>query len=159
MKHLTKDKGDVAVAQVIAKMMKEGIQVCLPISEHLPFDLIALNCTTGELAKVQVKYVSLRDGKIIIPLEGTAWTNSRGMYAKKRDLSQIDAFAVYCPDIDGVYYVPVSSLKSSTRAFTLRVSSTRNSQKFGVNNIADFSDPMSVFYSCQIEGDSSLARQ
>ena len=39
MNHHTKNLGDIGVAQVIASLMKNGIQVCLPISEHLPFDL------------------------------------------------------------------------------------------------------------------------
>ena len=41
-RHRTKDKGDLGVACVITDLMKAGIQVSLPLSEHLPFDLIAI---------------------------------------------------------------------------------------------------------------------
>jgi hypothetical protein len=34
-KHLTKDKGDLAVAHVIADLRAHGIIPCLPLSEHL----------------------------------------------------------------------------------------------------------------------------
>lgn len=41
MKHHTKDKGDKGTGNVIADLLSKGIQICLPLSEHLPFDLIA----------------------------------------------------------------------------------------------------------------------
>ena len=55
MNHPTKNKGDIGVAQIIADLMKNGIQVCLPISEHLPFDLIAISPDGHFLKRVQVK--------------------------------------------------------------------------------------------------------
>jgi hypothetical protein len=50
MEHHTKTKGDKGMGFVIADLLSKGIQVALPISEHLPFDLIAMN-TDGQLKK------------------------------------------------------------------------------------------------------------
>ena len=55
MRHHTKDKGDIGLGFVIADLFSHGIQVALPISEHLPFDLIAIS-EHRKLARVSVKY-------------------------------------------------------------------------------------------------------
>ncbi|WP_184202219.1 group I intron-associated PD-(D/E)XK endonuclease [Armatimonas rosea] len=146
MNHHTKNKGDIGVALVIADLMKNGFQVCLPISEHLPFDLIAINCDDGRLKRVQVKYISLRAGKISIPLEGTSWTNNKGMYSVKKDLSYIDAFAIYCPSVDRVFYVNTIEFQGNTRAFTLRVCLPSNNQVKGVHLADAFCNPSRIFF-------------
>jgi hypothetical protein len=43
MRHHTKDKGDIGLACAMADLVKHDIQVALPMSEHLPFDLIAIH--------------------------------------------------------------------------------------------------------------------
>lgn len=49
MSHQTKDKGDLAILMAIADLRRHGIITCLPISEHLPFDMVAVmpNMTHG----------------------------------------------------------------------------------------------------------------
>ena len=37
----TKDKGDIGLTQIIANLAQHNIKVALPISDHLPFDIIA----------------------------------------------------------------------------------------------------------------------
>ncbi|WP_394793029.1 group I intron-associated PD-(D/E)XK endonuclease [Armatimonas sp.] len=147
MNHHTKNLGDIGVAQVIASLMKNGIQVCLPISERLPFDLVAISPDGNCLKRVQVKYVSLKDGKICIPLEGTAWTNKKGMYSVKRDLSLIDVFAVYCPEVDSVYYVKTTDIGANSRAFTLRTKLPANNQTKGIHLSERFISPLRIFIS------------
>src|SRR6266849_5630383 len=55
MRHHTKDKGDEGLGQVIADLMTNGVQVAIPLSEHLPFDLIAIG-EHGGMRRVQVRY-------------------------------------------------------------------------------------------------------
>src|SRR5688572_4944057 len=43
MRHHTKDKGDIGLTSVMADLVRHDIQVALPISEHLPFDLVAVH--------------------------------------------------------------------------------------------------------------------
>jgi len=60
MRHHTKDKGDVGLTRVMADLVAHDIQVALPISEHLPFDLIAIH-PTGDLRRVSVKYRAMNE--------------------------------------------------------------------------------------------------
>jgi hypothetical protein len=56
MRHITKDKGDLGVAKTIPHLLEYGIRSCVPLSEHLPFDLIAVMPDFMTLRRVQVKY-------------------------------------------------------------------------------------------------------
>lgn len=53
--HHTKSKGDSGLGFVIADLLSRGVQVALPISEHLPFDCIAISIG-GCLCRLSVKY-------------------------------------------------------------------------------------------------------
>lgn len=88
MRHHTKDKGDLAVGQVIADLWKVGAHVCLPISEHLPFDLIALSPSMKEVRRVQVKYVSMREGSLRLSLRNTH-ADRRGIHHKTIRLDEM----------------------------------------------------------------------
>ena len=60
VRHHTKDKGDEGLGQVIGDLMSNGVQVAIPLSEHLPFDLIAIG-DGGAMRRVQVRYRALAD--------------------------------------------------------------------------------------------------
>jgi hypothetical protein len=49
-----KEKGDMAVAHAIFYFQTHGYEVCLPIGDKKPYDLVVEK--NGELEKVQVKY-------------------------------------------------------------------------------------------------------
>lgn len=125
-----KDKGDIAEASVIANLVKQGHKVALPVGENLPFDLIAIR-PDFSLVRIQVKYRTLsKEGSVVVKLAST-WKNSRVTRVIDYDLSIIDYFAVYCPEIDRVAYVSTTEL-TDLRHFSLRVSSARNFQMKGV---------------------------
>src|SRR5688572_16021202 len=56
VRHKTKDKGDLGVAKTIPHLLAHGIHCCVPLSEHLPFDLIAVMPDVTTLRRIQVKY-------------------------------------------------------------------------------------------------------
>lgn len=56
MRHKTKDKGDLGVAKTIPHLLDHGMRCCLPPSEHLPFDLIAVEPDMKTLKRVRVGY-------------------------------------------------------------------------------------------------------
>ncbi len=66
MGHHTKDKGDLGVGFVIADLIRNDIKVALPISEHLPFECIAIS-PEGGLCRVSVKSRRLRDKLASVP--------------------------------------------------------------------------------------------
>lgn len=133
MKHHTKDKGDIGVAFVIADLASRGLRICLPMSEHLPFDLIAVK-ETGVTLKVSVKYRHLRYGCLQIHFTSCAST-SKKTYTTKIDKKMIDLIAVYCPDNGKVYYINPNQFKSCVY---LRVLKSKNNQSKRCNNAEDF---------------------
>ena len=143
----SKEKGDLALAKVISKLYESNIKVALPISEHLPFDLIAIdnNCN---LYKISVKYRKIdKHGSIEIPLRQIS-CNSKGYKIKKADLSEINIFCVYCPDINQVLFVKSQEVKESNvkNLFIIRVSEPIIHKNLKtIRNYKNYLNPLSVF--------------
>jgi hypothetical protein len=77
VRHHTKDKGDEGLGQVIADLMTNGIQVAVPLSEHLPFDLIAVG-EDGAMRRVQVRYRASADAAHLRCRLGGWWADRHG---------------------------------------------------------------------------------
>lgn len=72
----TQKKGDIAVAQAIARFTKMGYDVSLPVTESASYDLIV--DVGKKLNKVQVRYTSVKE----VPLR-RIHSNSAGYVIKK----------------------------------------------------------------------------
>lgn len=129
MTHHTKDKGDQGVGFVIANLLSKNIQVCLPLSEHLPFDLIAVR-QNGELLRVSVKYRKADKNGLIQVGFKSSYSDSKGSYTKKIDKSLIDVMAIYCPDTNKVYYVNPNEFGENA---IIRITPTKNNQTRNVH--------------------------
>jgi len=97
MKHHTKDKGDLAVAKIIADLTEKEYDILIPLSEHLPFDLVAYRQNT--LYRIQCKYSS--DG---IVKNRTSWADTNGNHSKNYGPEDFDYFALYLPDVKSCVY-------------------------------------------------------
>lgn len=147
MRHHTKDKGDVGLACVIADLLKHDIQVALPISEHLPFDLIAIH-SLGHMLKVSVKYrVMTKTGCVKFETR-SMWNDRHGTHYRYHSADEYDAVAIYCPDTDECYYLLTSELSSSGR--TLRITQPANKQVSGIYMAQRFTDPDNLFPSAPV---------
>ncbi len=143
-RHLTKDKGDLALIKVIADLRQHGILCCLPLSEHLPFDLIAVMPDMKTLLRVQVKYRSgTKHGTVLVEFKNNYY-DSKKIYWKSVDFSEVDAYAVYIPDVDQVAYFRVDDLQDAVGSLTLRFEPPKNNQRKGVNLIDDFRNPFLI---------------
>jgi hypothetical protein len=122
MKHIeTKDKGDNGVIKIISYLAEHNIKVALPMSEHLPFDIIAIN-QDCKLSRISIKYRKIHaKGHIEVPLR-TISSNSKGYKIKHTCLDEIDAFAIYCPDNDECYFIRSEILRGMTSGLSLRIS-------------------------------------
>lgn len=127
MIHHTKNKGDTGVGFVIADLMSKGIQVCIPISEHLPFDLIGVK-PDGTMQRISVKYRTATEGKITLPFKST-YSDSKGTHTKSVDKNLIDIMAIYCPDTGKVYYIKPNDFGIW---ITLRIEKPKNNQTKGI---------------------------
>lgn len=136
MNHHTKEKGDKGVGFVIADLMSKDISVCLPISEHLPFDLIAVY-PDGKLKKVSVKYRMAARGRIEVLLKST-YSDSKKIHIKPIDKSAIDMIAIYCPDTNMVYYVDHNQFNKS---ICLRLEPPKNKMLTGIKLAENYLHP------------------
>jgi hypothetical protein len=145
MRHHTKDKGDLAVGKVIADLLSEGIHVCLPLSEHLPFDLVAVSPSMRELSRVQVRYAVARGGAVNIALRRTH-ADRHGVHNKRLRLHEIDAFAIFCQETRMVYYVRCDEIPAGLRCwFALRLTRARNGQIAKTRSAENFEGARRIF--------------
>ena len=117
MKATTNDKGDVGVAMVIADLTSRGIKVSLPISSHLPFDLIAIS-DNYELSRVSIKYSGGNEFIFLSTRTISAWAKEQ---VRRVNLDYIDAYAVYSPVTKEVYYVNKRHLIGKKAGLQLRI--------------------------------------
>jgi hypothetical protein len=97
MKHHTKEKGDIAVVKIIADLTEKNYTIFLPISEHLPFDLIAYK--DGKSNRIQCKYTS---NKII--RNKTSWADKNGNHTKFYGNDDFDYYGLYLPVLNVCVY-------------------------------------------------------
>ncbi len=144
MRHKTKDKGDLGVAKTISHLLEYGIRSCVPLSEHLPFDLIAATPDFTTLRRVQVKYRKIaRRGCIELNFRSNYY-DAKGIYSQAVDLDEIDCYAVFSPETDAIYYLNVDEIPQNMVAMTLRIEPTKNGQEKRVWWAKDFSDPRRI---------------
>jgi hypothetical protein len=122
IRNTTSDKGDIAVAMTIADLTSKGIKISLPISAHLPFDIIAID-ENYKLSRVQVKYCD-GDDKIILSTRTISISSIESV--KQVNFEYIDAYAAYSPVTNKVYYVDKDFLKHKKNSLTLRIKKTDN---------------------------------
>src|SRR5438105_4438049 len=122
MRHHTKDKGDQGLGFVIGDLLHAGIQIALPLSEHLPFDLIAI-ADDGRLSRVQVKYRTAEVDHVTCKLR-SSWADRNGSHTRPFDPGSCDAVAIYCPDPQLCCYIRTDEF--SNGSLTLRLAPARN---------------------------------
>ena len=76
--------------------------------------------------RVQAKYRALTRGVLHVCTRAQG-LDANGPYSRARDLSKIDAFAVFCPETRTVYYINVCEL-AGCETFSLRISPPANNQ-------------------------------
>ena len=131
--HHTKSKGDLGVLKAQVDLFEQGFTVCVPLTEHSPFDLVAYK--DGEFRRVQVKYRALtKNGALEIKFS-TCWADSHGTHTVPIDKNEVDLYCVYCPNTDEYYYLEPKKFGSN---MSLRVETPKNRQAKRVNFAVDF---------------------
>jgi Holliday junction resolvase len=118
---VTKYKGSLAEAKVLTYLVQQGFNVSLPWNENSRYDLIAEK--NGRFLRVQIKYVTPKDGKLSIPLRSA--NNWNVIRYKKED---VDFIAAYNPNNDKVYFLPLQLFKNIATV-NLRLNHPNNNQK------------------------------
>jgi len=119
------DVGTRSEGAVIRELSRRGYSVSVPVGSNQRYDLIV---DVGELLRVQCKTGRLRDGAIRFSTRSTR-VNTHGSF-RRRYVGEVEFFAIYCPDTDGVYFVPIEEAGGSEGC--LRVEPPRNRQERGI---------------------------
>lgn len=141
LRNTTKDKGDKGLAFVIADLVQNGYYICLPISEHLPFDLIAVT-ETGKMARIQAKFRVLQEQVIRVKM-ASVYSTAKGTHVRPHDMGAFDAYAIYCPDTGNVYYVPTKGLSGSELHLRVGVPVLKTKRK--AKSASDYRDVGKIF--------------
>lgn len=89
-----KQKGDLAVAHAIHYYMTNGYEVCLPIGDKKPYDLVTE--IEGKLKRIQVKYAGFYNGigqhKVALRITGGNQSWNKAKKYSSEDFDQLFVF-------------------------------------------------------------------
>ncbi len=131
--HHTKSKGDLGVLKAQVDLFEQGFTICVPQTEHSPFDLVAYK--DGGFRRVQVKYRALGENGALQVRFTTCWADRHGVHTVPIDKDEVDLFCIYCPETDECYYLEPRKYRSNV---SLRVEAPKNCQARGIHLAADF---------------------
>ena len=127
-------KGAIAEAEITAEAVRRGVVVLKPLVEGRRYDLVF---DTGEkLMRVQCKWASRRRGVLAVQLGGCRHT-PHGYVRSTYDASEVDAIAVYSPDTDRCYLLPIADV-AGRRTVHLRLEPAANNQEVAIKYAAQY---------------------
>jgi hypothetical protein len=132
VKRNTKRIRDLSEIKAVEAFVRTGYHVSIPFGENNRYDLIVEKDST--LSRVQVKTGRLRKG--VIRFACFSSHAHRGGPSCRRYTGEIDSFAVYCPDVDAVYLLPIDAIP--VHLGMLRVVPTLNGQSRKIRWARDF---------------------
>lgn len=124
--------GEASEAAVVYHLTRAGYDLAKPLGDNARYDLLIED--GDRFLRVQVKTGRLRsDGSILFPTCSSQAHRGRGYQAYH---GQCELFAVFCPETDETYLVPVDA--AGMRSCSLRVRPTGNRQARRVRWAADY---------------------
>lgn len=125
--------GEISEAQVIARLLLAGEVVLQPFGDNQRYDLVVDR--TGLFLRVQVKTGRLRDGAV--RFKTCSWGSTTDHKTSVSYVGHADLFAVYCPENDKVYLVPVEECGKAEHSLRVQI----GCQQKGVHLAADYEYP------------------
>ncbi len=125
----TKLKGDIGELITAQELLKRGWHIAFPYGENHKYDLIAEK--EGVMRRIQVKSVMPKNGVLHINCRSS--NNWSAVSYSKKDFEVLAAVDLKASK---VYFIP--SEKMCKNLINLRLESTKNSQKKGINLAEDF---------------------
>lgn len=141
MKH-SKQKGNLGYSATIKELHKLGVNVFVELGDNSKTDLI-VECD-GKLVKIQVKYATEKNGKVILPLKKSGPNGYRYTYTT----NDVDIFSVYLPTLDKVLFVPSILACKNKKSFDIRIDKSKNNQSGNVNELDKFQDLGMILSKC-----------
>ena len=112
-------RGDVTEGAILGEFTKLGLDVLIPWRHDLPYDLVVDTGTA--FIRVQCKSGRVRGSRLEFNSRATDHGSGHRHYRGRADL-----FAIYCPELDACFAVPVDDAATSITSF--RLVPARNNQ-------------------------------
>lgn len=135
MNHDPNRKGNVAELAFAAEAARLGLTVLKPLTEHDPYDLVL--GVGDRFLRVQCKWAARQGDVICARLKRSRHSPTKGYVVNTYAKDEIDAFGIYCGELDRCYLVPIERVEG-TQAISLRLSKARNNQRASLNWAADY---------------------
>jgi PD-(D/E)XK nuclease superfamily protein len=130
-----KDIGDRSTLAIIFALRIQGHSVFVPFGENTRCDLVVDR--GGQLSRVQCKTGRLRNGAIVFNTCSSYAHHPNPKVVRRDYAGQINEFAVFCPETQGVYCIPIEEMPTKVHG-RLRVTETRNNQRSGIRYAAQY---------------------
>jgi hypothetical protein len=130
----TDQKGAIAESAIVHAAIKLGIGVFKPVTDGHRYDLVF--DLFRRLVRVQCKWAPLYRNVVIVRVYSSRRT-ATGLSRRRYTAGEIDAIAVYCPELDRCFFIPAQRVDGHQQ-LSLRVEPSRNNQAVGVNWADDF---------------------
>lgn len=125
-----KEIGERSEAQVIAKFLQAGLVVLTPFGDSQRYDLVVDQ--DGRFIRVQCKTGKIVKGALRFPTCSNNWRTGK----TKNYRGDVEFFAVYSPELDAVYVVPVGDV--GTKLGFLRIAPPGNNQVKRIRLASDY---------------------
>jgi PD-(D/E)XK nuclease superfamily protein len=121
-------KGSIAEAAITADAVKAGVQVLRPVIEGSRYDLVL--DLAGRFVRVQCKWAT-RQGAVISASIRTSRLTPGGYVRTTYDASEVDAFGLYCAELDECYLIPLRDVEGQSKV-QLRLTLAANGQELAI---------------------------
>ncbi len=130
----TDQKGSIAEMAIAYAAIKLHIGVFKPLNDGERYDLIF--DLRPALVRVQCKW-AVRRGSVVEVRCYSCRRGKNGMIRRGYSPWEIDAFAVYCADLDTCYFLPIREVSPQQRIY-LRLEPSQNNQRRRIKWAEDF---------------------
>jgi hypothetical protein len=112
-----------------------GYGLLVPFGENTRYDLV-IDGGDG-LRRVQCKTGRLRLGSICFNVCSSYAHHPNPKLLRRDYRGEVDCFAVYCPETEGIYLIPIDDLGVGTQG-SLRLEAPRNNQRRRIRYASDY---------------------
>ena len=132
---ISKEKGNIGEAVILAEFVKRGIQCSIPFGDTARYDLIAE--FGGKLNKIQIKYCNqiTENNSVTCPCASSTNHTTNKHYTTYQN--DVDYIACYVVPMDKCILVPIEEI-GNKKSITVRIAPPNNNQK-NVRYIEDYS--------------------
>ena len=135
----SKSVGERSEAIILARLLSVGYMVLTPFGENARYDLV-IEDADGKFWRVQCKTAWLSEDGTYVRFNTASnhyhYKGGRTTSARRHYRGQIEYFAVYSPDTDKVYLIPVDHV--GTAQAHLRLVETIAKNQHGIRMAVDY---------------------